>query len=167
MKNEMYSLSDLRDIVVPDAPPFWPPAPGVWVVLVIVSAVLLVLCWQWLATRKRNAYRRFGLALLEGANTIHDVSVVLKRVALAAFPREQVASLYGRDWAAFLNQRCSRCQFSETALGDPIGEEGKEFIEQSQTWIRHHRTSAPGILGVKPEPRTINPVEDPARSGEP
>ena len=152
MNSQPYSLSNLRDIVIPDPPPSWPPAPGVWVVLIIVSLVIFVLCVQWILSRKRNAYRRAGLALLEGANTVHDVSVVLKRVALAAFPREQVASLYGRDWAAFLNQSCFRCQFSEMALGNPIGEVGNELIEQARTWVRHHRSYPLSHSERSPEP---------------
>ena len=52
--------------------------------------------------RQENAYRRAGLALLARAETAHEISVILIRVALAAFPREQAASLVGEDWRGFL-----------------------------------------------------------------
>ena len=97
MDENQYSLSNLRDIIVPDAPPIWPPAPGIWVALGIVVGIVLLIVWRLYKARKRNAYRRAGLQLLSGTETVHDVSVLLKRVALAAFPREQVASLYGDD----------------------------------------------------------------------
>ncbi len=118
MDNEQYSLNNLRDIVVPDPPPFWPPAPGVWILLGIVAAVVLFLGWRLYATRKRNAYRKAGLLLLGGARTAHDVSVIMKRVALAVFPREQVASLYGDDWAMFLHKTCPRGQFPKIVGSD-------------------------------------------------
>ena len=139
MNSEPYSLSNLRDIVVPDPPPFWPPAPGVWVVLGIVTAVVLIVCWRFHAAWKRNAYRRAGLALLGGATSAHGFAVILKRVALAVFPREQVASLYGKDWVAFLNMTCSRSDFSEVRTTDPSAEASQELIALAGIWIRHHR----------------------------
>ena len=141
MNSEPYNLSNLRDIIVPDPPPFWPPAPGVWVVLGMVTAVVLIVCWRLHAAWKRNAYRRAGLALLGGATTAHEFAVVLKRVALAVFPREQVASLYGEDWVAFLYGTCSRCDFSVIGTADSSAEASQEFMELAGTWIRHHRVS--------------------------
>jgi hypothetical protein len=139
MNGELYSLSDLRDIVVPDPPPLWPPASGVWVALGVVMAVGLVVCWRLHAAWKGNAYRRAGLALLGDGGTAHDVSVVLKRVALAVFPRRQVASLHGDDWVAFLNGTCSRSRFSETGLTNSSAQASPHLVELAGIWIRHHR----------------------------
>ena len=139
MNSEPYSLSNLRDIVVPDPPPLWPPAPGVWVVLGIVTAVVLIVCWRLHAVRKGNAHRRAGLALLGDAGTVHDVSVVLKRVALVVFPREQVAPLYGTDWASFLHSTCARSSLSEIVATDSRVEASPALIELAGFWIRHHR----------------------------
>lgn len=141
MTNEMYSLSNLRDIIVPDPPPLWPPAPGLWVLLGIVAAVVLILFLEFHGARKRNAYRRAGLALLEDARTVRDISVLLKRVALAVFPREQVASLYGSDWVLFLNRTCSRGNFSKIGRTDSSAEANQELIELAGIWIRHHHVS--------------------------
>ncbi len=129
----------MRDIVVPDPPPFWPPAPGVWVALGIVVLMALLVGWRLHATRKGNAYRRAGLLLLGDAKTAHDVSVVMKRVALAVFPRERVASLYGDDWAVFLHRTCPRSYFSEIVTTDACTESDQELIELAGIWIRHHR----------------------------
>lgn len=139
MNSEQYSLNNLRDIVVPDAPPFWPPAPGAWIALGILAAVTIILCRRFYSTWKCNAYRRAGVELLRGANTARDVAVVLKRVALAVFPREQVASLYGEPWVAFLNRTCSRCHFSEIDTTDSSAEASHELVELGGIWIRHHR----------------------------
>lgn len=141
MDGALYSLNDLRDIVVPEPPPWWPPAPGVWVVLAVVLVVAMVVFWRLLSAWKRNAYRRAGLTLLDEVNTARDVSVVLKRVALAVFPREQVASLYGPAWVAFLNATCSRSDLSDTGITDLDAQASPELIERAGLWIRHHRAA--------------------------
>jgi hypothetical protein len=141
MNGEPYSLSDLRDIVVPDPPPVWPPASGVWVVLGLVMAVVLVVCWRLHVAWKRNAYRRAGLVLLGEVGTAHDVSVVLKRVALAVFPRQQVASLHGDDWVAFLNETCSRGHFSGMGVVNSSAQASPQLVERAGIWIRHHRAA--------------------------
>ena len=139
MNADQYSLNNLRDIVTPDAPGIWPLAPGVWVVLAVLAAVLLIIGLQRLALYKRNAYRRAGLLLLNHVKTDRDISVLLKRVALAAFPREQVASLYGRDWADFLKQTCPESQFTVADLTSSSSEANAELMKQAGLWIRQHR----------------------------
>jgi hypothetical protein len=139
MDTDQYSLNNLRDIAIPDPPSYWPPAPGVWVALGIVIAIVLLVRWRLRAIRERNAYRKAGLVLLGYVRTSHDVAVVLKRVALAVFPREQVASLYGDDWVAFLHRTCPRRYFSAMAASDTSVESGDELVELAGIWIRHHQ----------------------------
>jgi hypothetical protein len=139
MDGDQYSLANLRDIVVPDPPPFWPPAPGVWLALGMVVATAFLIGWRLYTIRKRNAYRNAGLLLLGSAETAYDVSVVVKRVALAVFPREQVASLYGDDWAAFLHDTCPRSYFAAMVTSDASAGPGEELVELAAIWIRHHR----------------------------
>lgn len=146
MDGNQYSLSNLRDIFIPEPPPLWPPAPGVWVLLGMIFVVLLLVGWYVYSVRKRNAYRKAGLALLQNAATAHDVAVVVKRVALAAFPREQVASLYGEDWIAFLDDSCPGSHFTAMLMRDANAEPGAELIALADTWIRHHRV--PGQRAV-------------------
>lgn len=141
MGGDQYSLSNLRDIVIPDAPAIWPLAPGLWLALGMVALTLFLIIWQWRAARMRNAYRKAGLLLLSEAKTVHDVSVVMKRVALAAFPREQVASLYGEDWAAFLQETCPRTSFHEIAEIDENADSLQNLMQLAGTWIRHHRVA--------------------------
>ncbi|MFW2373832.1 MAG: DUF4381 domain-containing protein [Gammaproteobacteria bacterium] len=139
MNKDPYSLDNLRDIMLPDAPPLWPPAPGAWLLLAILAGIILLLVLQLHTARKRNAYRRAGMALLHSANTVHDVSVCLKRVALAIFPRQQVASLYGEDWVVFLNNSCAQCRFAVTDLEAPVSKANAQLIEQAAIWIQQHR----------------------------
>lgn len=139
MLDDQYSLSNLRDIVIPEPPPLWPPAPGAWVALGMALAIAIVIAWRVHAGRKRNAYRKAGLLLLRSAETAHDVSVVVKRVALAVFPREQVASLYGEGWVAFLHRTCPRSYFSALVTSDASAKADEELVELAGIWIRHHR----------------------------
>jgi hypothetical protein len=150
MDTDQYSLDNLRDIVIPDPPLFWPPAPGVWVALGIIVVIALFIGWRLHESRKRNAYRKAGLALMDNVRTSYDVSVVLKRVALAAFPREQVASLYGDDWVAFLHKTCPRSYFSVMVASDAGTPPDAELVELAGTWIRHHQVpeSKPAVAVI-------------------
>ena len=141
------SLENLRDIVVPEPPPLWPPAPGVWVLLIVVLAVVLALFLLWRRARAKNAYRRAGLTLLHDARTVREVNVILKRVALAAFPRHRVASLYGEEWAAFLDETCRGSHFSSLGGFDPVAEAPPELQSSARTWIRRHQSESTGTVG--------------------
>ena len=146
MPQDAASLQNLRDIVVPEPPPLWPPAPGVWVLLVVALAVIIALVLLWWRARQRNAYRRAGLALLETARTTREVNITLKRVALAVWPRPEVAPLYGDDWAAFLDGSCSRTRFAALAAVDD-GQASRDLHRQARTWIRHHRVPSAARRG--------------------
>lgn len=114
------TLATLADVAVPP-PPSWAPQTIGWPVA--GGLLLAVLAWAgWRAWRRyrANRYRREALAELArlplGADPAHRVAalrqmaVVLKRTALAAWPRTQVASLAGNDWAAFLQAHAGRAQ---------------------------------------------------------
>jgi hypothetical protein len=144
MNGQEASLSNLRGILEPEPPPFWPPAPGVWVALIIAVAVLLAFVLWWQRARARSAYRRAGLSLLAGARTARDIDVILKRVALAVFPRPTVAPLYGDDWVAFLEATCSQARFAALGAVDPSAEASTELRQMAGTWIRQHRVTKGG-----------------------
>lgn len=138
------SLSNLHDIVAPEPPPLWPPAPGVWVLLIIAAAVPLALFLWWRRARARNAYRRAGLSLLKNARTGREVNIVVKRVALAAFPRAAVAPLWGDEWLAFLDGTCRQARFTSLGETDSEAEASTTLRSRAGAWIRHHRVPAAG-----------------------
>jgi hypothetical protein len=133
-------LSNLRDIVVPPAVSFWPPAPGWWgvgAVCVVAAGVAIALAvrhWQ------RNAYRREALRELETAEG-SDISAILKRAALVAFPREQVASLSGAAWLAFLDRTGGTAFAGTSLLALTWGGTGDRaaVVAQARRWIERHR----------------------------
>jgi hypothetical protein len=133
-------LSNLRDIVVPPDVSFWPPAPGWWVVGAVCAGaagfVIAAVVRRW----QRNAYRREALHALETAEGRH-ISAILKRTALAAFPREQVASLSGPAWLAFLDRTGGTTFAGSALLALAYGGTGDRdaVIVQARRWIERHR----------------------------
>jgi hypothetical protein len=164
MTPQALSILDLRDIAVPDAVGFWPPSPFVWVLLGAAGVGVVMLIWRAIVRWRAAAYRREGLARLSRIETrlstaggesaaLRELSVLLKRVALAAFPRRQVAPLYGEAWLRFLDETCHGCAFSTgpghllsaatgaASMMPPIdaGESG-QLIRQARVWIKGHRS---------------------------
>lgn len=147
MDKDPASLSNLRDIVLPDPVGLWPPGPGGLILLALLLFCLGIAGYCWYRRWKADRYRRAGLFLLAEVTTERDVSVVLKRVALAAYPREQVASLYGREWLDFLNRTCPGTHFEETFLNNPNGPAVLKSLETAKSWIKHHHLVVSDLNG--------------------
>jgi Domain of unknown function (DUF4381) len=144
-------LNKLHDYYQP-APPAWTPQTIGWYVL--FAAVALLLLWfaiyvirRWFANRYRSeALRELVIA------TPDQFSALLKRTALAAWPREKVASLSGDAWLQFLGNAAATESF-RSAPGNRIEElalfGNAASVEDEQTlrtiaaeWIRRHRVQA-------------------------
>lgn len=112
----------IKDIHLPLSPEMWPPAPGWWLLAVIVLFFLF-----WIISRLRRLWRRKQLQkeILASLNELQreysdeqiphflaEVSILLRRVALMKFPRRQVAALTGKDWLSFLDQHGGDGQYS-------------------------------------------------------
>jgi hypothetical protein len=158
------NLANLHDIVMPPPVPWWPPAPGWYVLAVVVGALVIAIVWRarrrWLARRYRTQalteLRAIHLDSLEPADAAASMMTVLKRTALAAYPRQQVAGLSGVDWWSFLDQSVGGNEFSES-LGPmtnvlvysdaPNDETSVAVIEQlavaSERWVRNHPSFEP------------------------
>jgi hypothetical protein len=112
----------LRDIHLPGAPPFWPPAPGWWLLAAIVIALLI---WvSMVAVRRYRIHRRrqavlAALASMEerfaserSPERLAGISLLLRRLALTCYPREQVAALSGNAWLRFLDESGGNGRFA-------------------------------------------------------
>ena len=134
----------LRDVHEGLAPAWWPPAPGWWILLAGGLAMAAILAGMIVARHRRNAYRRAALAALDRADA-GDISTVLKRAALAAWPRTEVASLTGADWLAFLDRTARSDAFSRGAGRDletlAFGGTGdtQAVLAAARNWVRRHR----------------------------
>ncbi len=105
------ALSDLRDIHLPGAVTLWPLAPGWWLILGGLLALALGVHLHLRA--RRRSLKRAAVRELDGieasfrssgevARLALSVATLLRRVAIARFPRWDVASLHGCDWSRFL-----------------------------------------------------------------
>lgn len=148
-------LSHLADIVTPPPVPWWPPAPGWWIAGAALLAALAILAWSALLHYRKNAYRRAALAELSAIGTVSDpasaaaVSAILKRVALVAYPRAQVANLTGASWLAFLDHAASTTDFTrgpaaalaQAAYGAPL-RDGAAVLAAARRFVTEHRAEA-------------------------
>jgi hypothetical protein len=152
------SLQNLHDIVVPGPVASWPPAPGWYLVIAIAGAVLLVSAWRGWKHWRRNRYRGQALRELdrirrgqEGANA-RQLPELLKRAALSAWPREEVAALAGPDWHRFLDDAAGmecfgshvgpvldRLAWSPGPDGLPSEAECAAAMEAVRSWLKNHR----------------------------
>jgi hypothetical protein len=116
---------DLRDVHAPPFPDFWPPAPGWWVALALLAALLVLVAVQLYRRYRLRRLRRQVLSSLDtlvagyspesAVGFVTEVSILLRRVALRRFPRRRVAALFGPDWCRFLDETGGEGGFSRGA----------------------------------------------------
>jgi hypothetical protein len=93
----------------------------------------------------------------ERASALAALAELLKRTALSAFPREEVAALTGAKWLAFLNRTGAAMEFPtnvgallESAAYDPPSvlrlseEQVTEASGLVRRWLKHHRAGKAG-----------------------
>lgn len=143
-------LDLMHGIVEPSAVSWLPQTEGWWVLVGWLLFVCVLGAVKWLARRRRNRYRRASLRSLAGIEVeapgaAAEIAAILKRTALAAFPRNEVASLTGPDWAEFL----SRTAAGDTRVTDSAPAIARaayhgdiraaEIIEPAKRWVKLHR----------------------------
>lgn len=106
-------LAQLRDIQSAPEVPFWPPAPGWWLLTALAMAVLFWGWRRWMAFRAVRKRRRQLLAALESETAVLDpekqpqdylsvINRLLKITALRRFPEQACGKLRGQEWSRFL-----------------------------------------------------------------
>ncbi len=160
------SLQNLNDIVLPATAGWWPLATGWYFLLGLLLLVLVWFSYQFLQRRINNRYRRAALRELQllsenlqnAANKdvkLRQIPILLKRTALAAYPRNQVAPLSGKNWYNFLNSKLKTPLFTEAtgntldtisySTGDIGAIDSQDLTEQlliaSKHWLKHHQAS--------------------------
>ena len=140
-------LSNLRDLALPPEVSLWPPAPGWWIVAAAGLAAVMIVSVAAMARYRVNAYRREALRELDLVEP-GCISTVLKRAALAAWPREQVAALTGAAWLAFLDRTAQTTVFTDgagrhietLAFGGTIDRASTDDARAAaRVWVRRHR----------------------------
>ncbi len=135
-------MHDLVDVV----PVSWTPQTVGWLVVGLwLLAVLLLAAARALESRRRNRDRRAALAELDSIESAGSLAALLKRTALVAYPRTEVASLYGAEWADFLRRSCPRDRVvdeSADALATAAYRRDIDvgaLVRPARRWIRGHR----------------------------
>lgn len=110
-------LSQLRDVILPAPPDWWPPAFGWWLLLVAVIVALSVAI-----VTGRVLYRRYqsrspledmdALVNLQPSKAVAELSILMRRIAITHYPRPEVAGLCGEDWLKFLDRSGNTNQFT-------------------------------------------------------
>ena len=109
-------LAQLRDYHLPEPVSWWPPAPGWWLLALLGLTLFIWLVRAVLKWRQGRAARRSALRELkdlertfdqqgDGPMLLRGLSRLLRRFALARFPRDQVAGLSGTAWLEFLDRQ--------------------------------------------------------------
>ncbi|MGF2735249.1 DUF4381 domain-containing protein [Marinobacter sp. DUT-1] len=108
--NPQDPLSQLRDIHLPATGGFWPPAPGWWILAVLILGALALVVVVLLRHRRRNRWRRQAiLALTELEQKAEPtpswfarLNTLLKQAARECHPESQPQALSGNAWVEFL-----------------------------------------------------------------
>jgi hypothetical protein len=123
---------------------------------------MIFLCLIGRAVRHhlRQAYRREALAALgTGRLSALELATLLRRTALTAFPREQVAALTGPAWIAWLGRTGGLAVPPAVAdlltsgiYGGAGPADTADLAAFVRLWVRRHRLRPPS---AGPEPGTL------------
>jgi hypothetical protein len=166
-------LSQLRDIHLPDAVSLWPPAPGWWLLLLVLivgivylyrhaiaamirrrklASVLRELDQAWAAFNEQatfdNRRNQAGLEFLAAINSL------LKRVSQVMYPESGSGNLTGKDWLRFLDACDNSTDFSQgagTVLSDGIYQrrfdaDTEALYQAARHWIERRYQQAPATM---------------------
>ena len=153
-------LDQLRDIHLPEAIGFWPPAPGWWLLALLTIIAVTLLSQRIIRHKRRQRYRKQALQQLtrlqhykqQPVEYLQKINTLIKQTAITAQSRlshgESVSHLSGRRWLQYLDKSSNNNDFTE-GLGKLLAEgpyrsniddanlDGLEQI--TRQWIKQHR----------------------------
>jgi hypothetical protein len=117
---------ELRDIHLPAADLWWPPAPGWWIGLLLLLLLLLLLALL-LRRLKRRPLKRISRRELQGIRHDHlqgrsdrevlgDIAALLRRVTMSYYGRAATASITGEQWQRQLQRLAPGAGFTSEQL---------------------------------------------------
>src|SRR5262245_5709033 len=147
-------VAGLIGIPLPDAVSLWPQTWTARITIAVVLAVAVVAAWKVIRQWHANRYRREALAELarieanETPNMSTELALLVRRTALAAFPREQIVALTGPAWLSFLDRSYGGQEFSHGAgslleaaayrPAPPDRSQLQTLIDLTRRWIKVH-----------------------------
>ena len=157
--NPAASNLQLRDIHLPDAVSWWPPAPGWWLLLggLLLALLFIRVIRPWWRKRQRRrllpqlARRELDRIIRQHqqeADTlrlVQGISMLLRRIAISYLPREEAAASTGDARLEQLNQLVPQQHFdaelAQWLLHAPYQRQAdvdvQRLIQATRNWIGH------------------------------
>ncbi len=148
----------LKDLHLPEAIGWFPPAIGWWLVLILIPLIIWFLYWAYKRLTRKSALKAAKQLLasikdsqMDNAQKLAEISALLRRVAISVAPRAETASLTGAAWLAFLDSTLKDAQFTTgrgRCLADapyrkyaPSEQEISQLINLCENWLNAQKTS--------------------------
>jgi hypothetical protein len=148
----------LRDIHLPEPVAWWPPAPGWWLLPALLIMIAGLAWWLHRRHRRGALHRGAQQALQEIAGDyrqspddeqlVQRLSVLLRRLSLSRYPRQQVAGLTGTAWLAWLDRVLGGSDFREgvgrTLIHAPytrqVKVDSEALLQLCERWVAEFAT---------------------------
>ncbi|MEZ8351110.1 DUF4381 domain-containing protein [Vibrio splendidus] len=159
-------MASLSEPSLPESISWLPNAPGWYWLLLLLFCFALYRVYLVIQKYLANTYRRAALVELEqlsleaqsgDISSFQKLPQLLRRTALYAFPRAEVAPITGTDWEKWLDDHCTKRQFSTefstselsgvlaqlaySSAATLTGEKRNAIMENVALWIKHHEVS--------------------------
>ena len=111
----------LRDIHLPEAISWWPPALGWWLLAILIPLLLTLIFWLYKRITRKTAIKAAKKLLLQIKLDAHrdnhekliELSALLRRVAISNAGRTICAGLTGEHWLEFLDYSVKGSPFTQ------------------------------------------------------
>ena len=110
----------LKDIHLPEAIGWWPPASGWWLSLVFLIFLFILIVYLYKRLTRKSAVKSAQKLLqhirqqpIDSRKTLTELSSLLRRTAISTGNRNQIASLNGQAWLEYLDRSMPDAPFSQ------------------------------------------------------
>ncbi len=154
------TIPELEQFIEPSPVQFSPNAPGWYVLGGIFLLILLIIAFLIWNNYRKNRYRRIALNWLEleeekffnnkeYGRLVYAGGMITKKITIFLYGNNEIASIRGSKWLAYLTKTCPSISFSSTdeQLMSDIYESNNnlkeqqvfEFIDKIKYWIKKHK----------------------------
>jgi len=151
----------LKDIHLPEPIGWWPPAPGWWLLAVLLPLLSFAAFYLYKRLKRQTMLKTAGKMLaaigndknLDRLQTLVALSALLRRVAISSAPRADVAGLSGPAWLAYLDASFQDAPFSKgvgRCLADaqyqqtvPEDADLDELLKLCERWLKRQAAAKP------------------------
>lgn len=150
------AFATLHEVASPEGISWFPQTMGWSFLAFLLFCMALVFIYKQYHKYLADTYRRTAIVILEQLSeedeTIRKIPQLLKRTALNAYRREQVAAKTGYEWECWLDEKCKYTHFSTQLSGTlhalsyapKINLSPSQVVDlknEVETWIKHHERS--------------------------